>query len=64
MIFSIFISSLYFSSETMISEMQSESQVQSDRSYVDLGLILTEKILTTKTKLKEINPTLIYEWDG
>ena len=55
---------MYFSSETMISEMQSESQVQSDRSYVDLGLILTEKILTTKTKLKEINPTLIYEWDG
>ncbi len=25
---------------------------------------MTEKIISTKTKLKEINPTLIYEWDG
>lgn len=26
--------------------------------------MLAGRILSTKTKLKEINPTLIYEWDG
>ena len=31
---------------------------------MDLGLILTEKIISTKLMFKEINPTLIYEWDG
>lgn len=45
-------------------DMQTESQLASDRSYVGLGLMLTERCLAIKTKLKEINPTLIYEWDG
>jgi hypothetical protein len=40
----------------------SESQIPSDRSFLDLGLVLTNQIVNTKTQLKEINPTLIYEW--
>jgi hypothetical protein len=38
----------------------SESQLPSDRSFIDLGFILTNQIVNIKTKLKEINPTLIY----
>ena len=42
----------------------SESQLPSDRSFIDLGLMLTNQIVNTKTKLKEIYPSVIYEWEG